>query len=157
MKAKAKNAACRLWKLQLLHLPKLSESEIRDIEVKSDQKLSWQTSYKSSVYECFLFTAHVLSEKYGIFDDKYGVDKNGIVRKDADLITVSKLFDWAERHDWSLLGIPNKEVIRYFKNKFNKKINLSDNEKMELTSFLSHIFWEIHSEPTYFEKLLRMD
>ena len=82
-----------------------------------------------------------------------------MLRKDADFITTPKLFNLAERYeltkyfDCYSLGISSEEVITYFKNKFSKRIGLSDNEKMELASLLSDIFWNMYHEPKYFDEI----
>lgn len=125
----------------------------------ADSYIQPLTFYGINAYDSFWFIAKLLSEKYSIFDDKYGVNENGVLCKNAGFITVSKLFDLAERYeltkyfDCSSLGISREEVITYFKKKFTERIRLSDNEKMELASLLSDIFWDMYHEPKYFDEL----
>lgn len=132
-------------------------------ECKQDTDVSYiqtLTFYGINAYDSFWFIAKLLSEKYSVFDDKYGVDKNGVLRKNADFITVPKLFYLAERHeltkyfDCDSLGISKEEVITYFNKKFTERISLSDDEKMELANLLSDIFWDMYHEPKYFDELL---
>lgn len=131
-------------------------------ECKLDNNESYteqMTFYGVNTYDSFNFIANKLSEKYAGFNDKYGVDEDGVLRKNATFITVPKLFALAQNHDLLRYYDPYTDLIdkeqipEYFIEKFQKKINFPDEDIRELSNLLNDIFWDMYHTPQYFDEL----
>lgn len=132
-------------------------------ECKLDEGDSYITQvsfYGVNAYDSFGFISDVLAKKYSCFDDKYGVDDKGVLRKGGNFITVPKLFKLAQSCDWfkycdtDPLEIDRENIQDYFSKKFEIKSAFSDDEILSLSSVLMEILWNMFHASETFDELL---
>lgn len=118
------------------------------------------TFYGMNAYDSFHFISKVLATKYSQFDDEYGVDKNGRLRRSAGFINIKKLFHLAHEHnilryfDPYPLQVERSQVCNYFVEKFNKRENFSEDDIITLICLLDSVFWDMFHNPSYFDELV---
>lgn len=127
---------------------------------EGDSYIAQISFYGVNAYDSFWFISDVLAKKYSCFDDKYGVDDKGVLRRGGIFITVPKLFKLAQLRNWfrycdpDPLEIDGEDIQNYFLKKFETKSAFSDDEISSLTYILNEILWNMFHESETFDELL---